>query len=47
MIVLYILAGIGFATITLVGLLTLIYLFKDLVKQYKGKRNERLKKRSV
>lgn len=46
MIVLYIFAGIGIATIALVGLMSLIYLFQDLIKQYKGKRNERLKKRS-
>lgn len=46
MIVLYIFTGIGIATIALVGLLSLIYLFQDLVKQIKGKRNERLKKRS-
>lgn len=46
MIILYIFAGIGIATIALVGLLSLIYLFQDLIKQYKGKRNERLKKRS-
>lgn len=42
MIVLYIFAGIGIATIALVGLLSLIYLFQDLVKQYKGKRKKPL-----
>ncbi len=46
MIVLYIFAGIGIATIALVGILSLIYLFQDIVKQWKNKRNERLKKRS-
>lgn len=46
MIVLYIFAGIGVATIVLVGGLSLIYLCQDIVKQWKNKRNERLKKRS-